>query len=149
MKKTIVLLGVVCSLLINFKGIAQENKPGKNEAKKEQKEADKSAKKAAKAETKAAKDAISTADEKAAKEQAKVEKKAGKVENSGLKDDKLSKLTVDKALKEEKATPADYKAPVDKNTKGPDGATVYVGPRGGKYYINKKGNKAYLNSPKK
>lgn len=46
----------------------------------------------------------------------------------------------------EKATPADYKAPVVKSEKGPNGEVVYTGERGGKYYINKNGNKTYLSS---
>jgi len=48
------------------------------------------------------------------------------------------------AEKEEKATAADYKAPVDKSQKGPNGEAVYTGPRGGKYYITKAGGKKYL-----
>lgn len=46
----------------------------------------------------------------------------------------------------EKATPADYKMPVNKVLKGPHGEVVYEGERGGKYYINKNGNKTYLSS---
>jgi colicin import membrane protein len=49
---------------------------------------------------------------------------------------------------ETKATPADYKAPVDRSMKGPNGEQVMTGPRGGKYYINKNGNKTYLSSLK-
>ncbi|MBO0936505.1 hypothetical protein J2I47_08125 [Fibrella sp. HMF5335] len=45
-----------------------------------------------------------------------------------------------------RATPADYKAPVDKVQKGPNGEVVYTGERGGKYYINKNGNKTFLSS---
>lgn len=45
-----------------------------------------------------------------------------------------------------KATSADYKAPVDKQQKGPNGEVIYTGERGGKYYINKNGNKTYLSS---
>ena len=48
--------------------------------------------------------------------------------------------------KDAKATPADYKAPVDKVQKGPNGEAVHTGERGGKYYINKNGNKTYLSS---
>lgn len=48
--------------------------------------------------------------------------------------------------KEVKATPADYRAPVVKTQKGPNGEVVYTGERGGKYYINKNGNKTYLSS---
>lgn len=47
---------------------------------------------------------------------------------------------------EQKATPTDYKAPVVKSEKGPNGEVVYTGERGGKYYINKNGNKTYLSS---
>ena len=47
---------------------------------------------------------------------------------------------------EQKATSADYKAPVVKSQKGPNGEVVYTGERGGKYYINKNGNKTYLSS---
>lgn len=49
-------------------------------------------------------------------------------------------------LKSEKATSADYKAPIDKVQKGPNGEAVHIGERGGKYYINKNGNKTYLSS---
>jgi colicin import membrane protein len=45
-----------------------------------------------------------------------------------------------------KATPADYRAPVDKVLKGPHNEVVHVGERGAKYYINKNGNKTYLSS---
>jgi hypothetical protein len=45
-----------------------------------------------------------------------------------------------------KATPADYRAPVDKVLKGPNGEVVHTGERGAKYYINKNGNKTYLSS---
>ena len=48
--------------------------------------------------------------------------------------------------KGEKATPADYKAPVDKSQHGPNGEIIYTGARGAKYYINKNGNKTYLSS---
>lgn len=48
--------------------------------------------------------------------------------------------------KPQKATPADYKTPVDKVLKGPHGEVVHEGERGGKYYINKNGNKTYLSS---
>lgn len=46
----------------------------------------------------------------------------------------------------EKATEADYKAPVDKVLKGPNGEVVHTGERGAKFYINKYGNKTYLSS---
>lgn len=45
-----------------------------------------------------------------------------------------------------KATPADYKLPVDKVLKGPNGEVVRTGERGAKFYINKNGNKTYLSS---
>lgn len=45
---------------------------------------------------------------------------------------------------EEKATSADYKAPVDASKKGHSGEKVMTGPRGVKYYINRNGNKTYL-----
>lgn len=48
--------------------------------------------------------------------------------------------------KPQKASPADYKTPVDKVRKGPHGEVVHEGERGGKYYINKNGNKTYLSS---
>ena len=51
-------------------------------------------------------------------------------------------------MREEKASPADYKAPVDRSMKGPNDEKVMTGPRGGKYYINKNGNKTYLSSLK-
>ncbi|GAB3490944.1 hypothetical protein GCM10027341_03320 [Spirosoma knui] len=171
MKKVLIMLGLSLGLLVTGAGIAQDTKT----AKKEMKEADKSAKKAAKAETKAAKDATKDtemADRMAKARAAKAEKKAandaGKVDmtdGAGLKDDKMSKSVAKKeggkamasavnrttvpnkaGMKEEKATPADYKAPVDKSQKGPSGEVVYTGPRGGKYYINKNGNKTYLSS---
>lgn len=99
---------------------------------------------------------------KADKMDAKASKKADKMTSSaGMKDDKMSKsATMDKpkadkmakatkpAMKEEKASPADYKAPVDRSSKGPNGEVVRTGPRGGKYYINKNGNKTYLSSLK-
>ena len=50
------------------------------------------------------------------------------------------------AVLPEKATPDDYKAPVDKVLKGPNGEAVHVGERGAKFYINKNGNKTYLSS---
>lgn len=50
------------------------------------------------------------------------------------------------SAKAQKATSADYKAPVDKTQKGPNGEVVYTGDRGGKYYINRNGNKTYLSS---
>lgn len=62
----------------------------------------------------------------------KAEKRA-----SGLPDDRSRVL---------KATPADYKSPVDKVLKGPNGEVVRTGENGGKYYINKNGNKTYLSS---
>ncbi len=46
----------------------------------------------------------------------------------------------------EKATEADYKAPVDKALKGPNGEVVHTGERGATFYINKNGNKTYLSS---
>lgn len=46
----------------------------------------------------------------------------------------------------EGAPPADYKAPVAKVLKGPNGEVVRTGERGAKYYINKNGNKTYLSS---
>lgn len=46
----------------------------------------------------------------------------------------------------QKATAADYRAPVDKVLKGPNGEVVRTGERGAKYYINKNGNKTYLSS---
>ena len=49
-------------------------------------------------------------------------------------------------IKPEKATEADYKAPVDKVLKGPNGEEVRTGERGAKFYINKNGNKTYLSS---
>lgn len=48
--------------------------------------------------------------------------------------------------KPEKATPTEYKAPVDKVLKGPNGEVVRTGERGAKFYINKNGNKTYLSS---
>ncbi len=45
-----------------------------------------------------------------------------------------------------KALPNDYKTPVDKVLKGPNGEAVHVGERGAKFYINKHGNKTYLSS---
>ena len=45
-----------------------------------------------------------------------------------------------------KAASADYKAPVDKVLKGPNGEVIHTGERGAKYYINKNGNKTYLSS---
>ena len=50
------------------------------------------------------------------------------------------------AFQPEKATPDDYKAPVEKLLKGPNGEVVHVGERGAKFYINKNGNKTYLSS---
>ncbi|AUD06756.1 hypothetical protein [Spirosoma pollinicola] len=47
---------------------------------------------------------------------------------------------------ESKASPADYKAPVDKTQKGPHGEVVHTGEQGGKFYINANGNKTYLSS---
>lgn len=48
--------------------------------------------------------------------------------------------------KPEKATPTEYKVPVDKVMKGPNGEVVRTGERGAKFYINKNGNKTYLSS---
>ncbi|WP_288425129.1 hypothetical protein [uncultured Spirosoma sp.] len=72
-------------------------------------------------------------------------KKAAKAETKSAKEGAMAGK---EAMKEEKATPADYKAPVDKSMKGPNGEAVMTGPRGGKFYINKKGNKAYLRGQK-
>lgn len=96
--------------------------PSDAKAKKEMKMDDASARKAANAETKAAKEGAMTG-----KDAMKMDK--GK-------------------MKEEKATPADYKAPVDRSMKGPNGESVMTGPRGGKYYINKNGNKTYVSGQK-
>ena len=68
--------------------------------------------------------------------------------------DRMAKARAAKAEKREqqltdkpqKASPADYKTPVDKVLKGPHGEVVHEGERGGKYYINKNGNKTYLSS---
>lgn len=49
-------------------------------------------------------------------------------------------------LTSQRATAADYRTPVDKAQKGPNGEAVHVGERGGKFYINKNGNKTYLSS---
>ncbi|AUD06835.1 hypothetical protein [Spirosoma pollinicola] len=46
----------------------------------------------------------------------------------------------------QKATSADYEAPVVKTQKGPHGEVVHTGDKGGKFYINKNGNKTYLSS---
>lgn len=46
----------------------------------------------------------------------------------------------------ERATTANYRAPVEKKLKGPNGEVVHTGERGAKYYINKNGNKTYLSS---
>ncbi len=72
-------------------------------------------------------------------------KKAAKAETKSAKEGAMAGKA---AMNEEKATPADYKAPVDKSMKGPNGEAVMTGPRGGKFYINKKGNKAYLRGQK-
>lgn len=98
------------------------------------------------------------ADKMADKASMKADKMAG---GSGMKDDKMSKsatmskpkadkttMAAKPVMKEEKASPADYKAPVDRSSKGPNGEVVRTGPRGGKYYINKNGNKTYLSSVK-
>ena len=99
---------------------------------------------------KAAKKAAADGTTAAATTTDKATKKADKMaDNSGLKDDKMSKSKSSMGkMKEEKATPADYKAPVDPSQKGPNGEKVMTGPRGGKYYINKNGNKTYLSSIK-
>ena len=59
---------------------------------------------------------------------------------------KAEKHDQQKLDKPKKATPADYKTPVDKVLKCPHGEVVHEGERGGKYYINKNGNKTYLSS---
>lgn len=67
--------------------------------------------------------------------------------NGGQADKKIVQEKRAKAdLKAEKATPADYKTPIDKSQHGPNGEEVHTGARGGKYYINKNGNKTYLSS---
>ncbi|NEU70120.1 hypothetical protein GK091_24805 [Spirosoma agri] len=68
--------------------------------------------------------------------------------------DRMAKARAAKAEKKinppvgnpEKASPADYKAPIDKVLKGPNGEVVHDGERGGKFYINRNGNKTYLSS---
>ncbi|RZM28324.1 MAG: hypothetical protein EOO88_09385 [Pedobacter sp.] len=62
------------------------------------------------------------------------------------KADKSATKTTPAGAGERKATPADYKAPVDKTQKGPHGELLHTGERGGKFYINKNGNKTYLSS---
>ena len=57
-----------------------------------------------------------------------------------------NKSQVNTAIKTQKASPADYKSPVDKTQHGPNGEVIYTGARGAKYYINKNGNKTYLSS---
>ena len=49
-------------------------------------------------------------------------------------------------VEREPATPSDYRSPVDKVLKGPNGEVVHTGERGAKFYINKNGNRTYLSS---
>ena len=173
MKKTFAALSLVLSLLVAFNSMAQDDKPKKEKATAEKKMAkadkkaakdvgDDAAVKTAKAEKKAAKAdkiaAMSPAEKKATKEakadmkEAKADKKAAKEtgDKMAMKEAKVDKKTAKAdmkvARKEVKATPADYKAPIDRSMKGPNGEQVMTGPRSGKYYINKNGNKTYLSS---
>ena len=148
MKKTISLLCLALSLLTIAPSMAQDKKATKTtsstmtDADKQSAMNDRMAKaRAAKAAKKAANDATGSNSMSA---------------NTGMKDDKMSKSSMSSTdkmakaskptMKEEKATPADYKAPVDPSKKGPNGEKVMTGPRGGKYYINKNGNKTYVSS---
>lgn len=79
-----------------------------------------------------------TTDEKMSVEERMAKARAAKAEK------KISKTTVTSQF--QKATPEDYKAPVDKVLKGPNGEVVRTGERGAKFYINKNGNKTYLSS---
>lgn len=72
--------------------------------------------------------------------------RAAKAEKRGTQTSAQTDKASGTSMKDQKATPADYKAAVDKKQKGPNGETVYMGERGGKYYINKNGNKTYLSS---
>jgi long-subunit fatty acid transport protein len=73
--------------------------------------------------------------------------RAAKAEKKGNASDAQAGISPSQSsMKGQKATPADYKSPVDKTQKGPNGEVVHTGERGGKYYINKNGNKTYLSS---
>jgi len=118
-KNTLAALSLVLSLLIVVNGLAQTDQSKKEKAQ--------TGKKMARADMKAG--AVS---DKEAMKTAKADKKMTRM--PGL------------AMKEEKATPADYKAPVDRSMKGPNDGKVMTGPREGKYYINKNGNKTCLSN---
>lgn len=81
---------------------------------------------------------------------AKAEKRAGKAPGSMAISpsgpSSSTSQTNDPPTKTQKASPADYKSPVDKSQHGPNGEVIYTGARGAKYYINKNGNKTYLSS---
>ena len=72
--------------------------------------------------------------------------RAAKAEKKANQGNMQADKSMGTSMGAQKATPADYKAPVDKKQKGPNGEVVYTGERGGKYYINKNGNKTYLSS---
>lgn len=135
MRKSIAVSTLLLSLLVGFTAPAQDNKTAQVNQGQTTSVADRMAKaRAAKADKKAAKD-------------------AAKNDGTGLKDDRMTKpadskvaTSSSKTMKEEKASPADYKAPVDTKQKGPNNEVVHTGPKGGKYYINKNGNKTYLSS---
>lgn len=77
---------------------------------------------------------VSVAERMAKARAAKAEKKATPVESDPM------------PVKPQKASAADYKTPVDKVRKGPNGEAIHLGERGAKFYINKNGNKTYLSS---
>ncbi len=74
---------------------------------------------------------------------AKAEKRANKASGESTEDVDQTNPRVGMTVK---ATVDDYKAPIDKVLKGPNGEVVRTGERGAKYYINKNGNKTYLSS---
>ncbi|MBD2755773.1 hypothetical protein [Spirosoma validum] len=130
MKKTGMIRSLVLSLLISGSTLAQATEPTQK---------------------------MSVNDRLAKARAAKADKRTAKVTgndtsrivtgNSARTDQKIAQGIQPKATpKLEKATPADYKTPIDKSQHGPNGEAIHAGARGGKYYINKNGNKTYLSS---
>jgi len=135
MKKTRVILGFIAGFLLSLSTLAQTEAPaGKMSVNDRMVKA-----RAAKAEKKLAKNTGRDSSRAAARF-------STTSDNTLKKTAQTTSKRPQATLKEEKASPADYQAPVDKSQKGPNGEVVHTGARGGKYYINKNGNKTYLSS---
>ena len=135
MKNLVVIRSLVLSLLISGSALAQATEPTQKMSVNDRLMKARAAK----------------ADKRAAKASGTYPSpESGLANNNGAKTDKkVTQADVKRTTstpKVEKATPADYKNPIDKAQHGPNGEEVHTGTRGGKYYINKNGNKTYLSS---